>query len=139
MAEEIIKKYLVCTYVRKNLILGVLEKIHNIFKIKYERIFVYEISNNLNEYIVTFNVRDKGMIFNKGISNLSLIHVKNGTIFSINALNMLIHREYGADVDTNSIYIEWEKYKNKLISISNGELNISDIKKIEDKAEFFND
>jgi hypothetical protein len=67
------------------------------------------------------------------------MHVKNGCLFSINALNKLIEKENeGSSLPNNEFLLDWDKYKDKLIIITNGELAISDISKIEDKTTFFN-
>ena len=66
------------------------------------------------------------------------MHVKNGCLFSINALNKLIDQEKGDDVPNNEYLIDWDKYKDKLIVLTNGELSVSNLNKIEDKSVFFN-
>lgn len=66
------------------------------------------------------------------------MHVKNNCIFSINALNRLIELE-NLNIDEkpyNEIEINWDEYKDKLIIITNGNLNIYNISKIEDKCSF---
>ena len=66
------------------------------------------------------------------------MHVKNGCLFSINALNRLIEKEKGEEVPNNEYLVDWEKYKDKLIILTGGELSISKLSKIEDKSVFFN-
>lgn len=66
------------------------------------------------------------------------MHVKNNCIFSINALNKLIESEkLGSDEKSNNeIEVDWDKYKDKLIILTNGALNIVNLSKIEDKCVF---
>jgi hypothetical protein len=68
------------------------------------------------------------------------MHVKNGCIFSINALNKLIEIKYDItkEIPYAEIEIDWDGYKDKLIILTNGNLNINDLSKIEDKCSFFN-
>ena len=125
------------TFVRKNRILSFLETLRVGYGIKLDKVFVYEIDTNKLEYLVTFKTFDKNK-FIKKINNATVMHVKNGCLFSINALNKLIDQEKGDDKPNNEYLIDWEKYKDKLIILTGGELSISKLTKIEDKSVFFN-
>ena len=125
------------TFVRKNRILSFLETLRAGYGIKLDKVFVYEIDTNKFEYLVTFKTFDKDK-FIKKINNATVMHVKNGCLFSINALNKLIDQEKGDDKPNNEYLIDWEKYKDKLIILTGGELSISKLTKIEDKSVFFN-
>jgi hypothetical protein len=126
------------TFVRKNKILSFIETLKNDFNIKLDKVFIYSIDTNLREYLVTFKTFDKEK-FIKNLSNATVMHVKNGCLFSINALNKLIERDNeGSDKPNNEYIVDWDKYKDKLIIITNGELSISNLAKIDDKSLFFN-
>ena len=125
------------TFVKKNKILSFLETLRTLYGIRLDKVFVYEIDTNQYEYLVTFKTFDKDK-FIKKIRNATVMHVKNGCLFSINALNKLIDREKGDDVPNNEYLIDWDKYKDKLIVLTNGELSVSNLNKIEDKSVFFN-
>ena len=126
------------TFVRKNKILSFVEKLKNDFNIKLDKVFIYSIDTNPREYLVTFKTFDKEK-FIKNLSNATVMHVKNGCLFSINALNKLIERDNeGSDKPNNEYIVDWDKYKDKLVIITNGELSISNLVKIEDLNEFFN-
>lgn len=125
------------TFVKKNKILSFLETLRTGYGIKLDKVFVYDIDTNQAEYLVTFKTFDKDK-FIKKISNATVMHVKNGCLFSINALNRLIEKEKGEDVPNNEYLVDWEKYKDKLIILTGGELSISKLSKIEDKSVFFN-
>jgi hypothetical protein len=125
------------TFVRKNKILSFLETLRGDYGIKLEKVFVYEIDTNQSEYLVTFKTFDKDR-FIKKISNATVMHVKNGCLFSINALNRLIEKEKGDNVPNNEYLVDWNKYKDNLIILTGGELSISKLSKIEDKSVFFN-
>lgn len=124
------------TFVKKNRILSFIENIKNDFKINLEKIFIYSIDTNPREYLVTFKTFDKEK-FIKNLNNATVMHVKNGCLFSINALNKLIEQEKDSSEPNNEYVLDWDKYKDKLIIVTNGELTISNLIKIEDKSLFF--
>ena len=125
------------TFVRKNKILSFLENLKNAFRVNLNKIFVYSIDTNKFEYLVTFKTFDKEK-FIKGLNNATVMHVKNGCLFSINALNKLIEKENeNSEKPNNEYLIDWDKYKDKLIIQTNGELSLSNLSKIEDFSIFF--
>ena len=126
------------TFVKKNRILSFIETLRNEFGIKLDKLFIYTIDTNKREYLVTFKTFDKDK-FIKNLGNATVMHVKNGCLFSINALNKLIEKDNeGSNLPNNEFIVDWNKYKDKLIIITNGELSISNLVKIEDKSLFFN-
>lgn len=126
------------TFVNKNKILSFLEELKNKFSIKVDRVFVYNIESNDREYLVTFKAFDKNR-FIKNLYGSTVMHVKNNCIFSINALNRLIEeKNFNANEKPyNEVEINWDEYKDKLIILTNGKLNINSLSKIEDKCSFF--
>ena len=126
------------TFVKKNKILSFLETLKHGFKVNLDKVFVYSIDTNKYEYLVTFKTYDKER-FIKNLINATVMHVKNGCLFSINALNKLIEKENSdSDKPNNEYLIDWDKYKDKLIIQTNGELSLSNLSKIEDFSIFFN-
>ena len=125
------------TFVKKNKILSFLETLRAGYGVKLDKVFVYDIDTNQSEYLVTFKTFDKDK-FIKKINNATVMHVKNGCLFSINALNRLIEKEKGDEVPNNEYLVDWDKYKDKLIILTGGELSISKLSKIEDRSVFFN-
>lgn len=125
------------TFVKKNKILSFLETLRAGYGVRLDKVFVYDIDTNQSEYLVTFKTFDKDK-FIKKLNNATVMHVKNGCLFSINALNRLIEKEKGEEVPNNEYLVDWEKYKDKLIILTGGELSISKLSKIEDKSVFFN-
>ena len=124
------------TFVKKNRILSFLEMLKSQYKVNIEKVFVYEIETNQYEYLATFKTLDKDAFVGK-LPNCTVMHVKNGCLFSINALNKLIDTLNSGDGPNNEFVIDWSKYKDKLIIQTNGVLNISNISKIEDKSMLF--
>ena len=136
MSEK--KGVIIGTFVEKNKILSFLEMLKNKFYINYDKIFVYTMSSNEKEYLVTFKTYNKDK-FVKKLYGATIMHVKNGCLFSINALNKLIETDYNFKEEKpyNEIEINWDEYKDKLIILTNGNLNINNLSKIEDKCSFF--
>lgn len=132
------KGTIIGTFVSKTRILSFLEMLKYKYGINFDKAFVYTILTNEKEYLVTFKTYNKDL-FVKNLPGSTIMHVKNGCLFSINALNRLIDEKYSGENDKpyNEIEIDWEKYKNKLIILTNGELNINDLTKISDKCSFF--
>lgn len=131
------KGAIIGVFVKKSRILSFLEVLKNEFKIELEKIFIYEIDTNKYEYLITFKTYDKERYI-KNLSNSTVMHVKNGCLFSINGINKLIEQENtDKDKPNNEYIIDWEKYKNKLIIQTNGELSMSNISKIDDFSSFF--
>lgn len=124
------------TFVKKNKILSFLEVLMMVYKINLEKVFVYKIDTNNIEYLVTFKTFDKDK-FIKSLPNATVMHVKNGCLFSINALNKLIETNKKEDTPNNEYVLDWNEYKDKLIILTHGELAISNLTKVEDKSEFF--
>jgi hypothetical protein len=124
------------TFVKKNKILSFLEVLMMVYKINLDKVFVYKIDTNNLEYLVTFKTFDKDK-FIKNLPNATVMHVKNGCLFSINALNKLIETNKKEDTPNNEYVLDWNEYKNKLIILTHGELAISNLTKVEDKSEFF--
>jgi hypothetical protein len=125
------------TFVKKNKILSFLETLKHRFKVNLDKVFVYSIDTNKYEYLVTFKTYDKER-FIKNLNNATVMHVKNGCLFSINALNKLIEKENeNSEKPNNEYLIDWDKYKDKLIIQTNGELSLSNLSKIEDFSLFF--
>ena len=130
----ITKSVLIGTFIKKNIILCFLEMLRQEYKIQYDKIFVFQIKDNEKEYLVTFKTNNKET-FLAAINDSTVMHVKNGCLFSINALNKLIEKENGS-VDKN-YQINWDLYKDKLIILTNGKLAIEDINKVENKCLLF--
>lgn len=128
------KDVLIGIFVKKNKILSFLEFLKGKIKINLDRIFVYNIDMNSDEYLVTFKTNNKKKYLQL-IHYSTVMHVKNGCIFSINALNKMIEKENGS-LDKEYV-VDWDKMRDKLVILNNGNLKITNISKIEDKSLFF--
>lgn len=125
------KSILIGTFIDKHKILSFLEILKNKFKQDLNKIHIYTIETNNYEYLVTFKVYDKELYL-KNINNSTVMHVKNGCLFSINALNKLIENECG-HLDKDYV-LDWDKYHNTLVILTNGNLVVEKLVKIEDKC-----
>jgi len=125
------------TFVKKELILTFLEGLKNKFKLNMDKIYVYNVSSNSKEYLVTFRTFNKDEII-KDLPGSAVLHVKNKCLFSINAINRLIESQsdYDSTKPHNEVEIDWGSYENKLIILSSGVLSIKDLEKIENKNIF---
>jgi hypothetical protein len=125
------KSVLIGTFVKKEKILTFLEYLKVKLNIDIKKIRIYNVKSNIFEYLVTFKTYNKEKYLSK-IRYSTVMHVKNGCLFSINALNKLIEKENG---EINKEYqLEWEKYKGMIIIQTNGQLVIEKLNKIEDKS-----
>lgn len=132
------KAIIIGTFVKKKKILSFLELLKEL-DVDLKKLFVYSIDTNKYEYLLTFRAFDKEKYIKK-LDNSTVMHVKNGSLFSINALNKLIEKEKeNSDKPNNEYIINWDNYKNKLIILTNGKLSLSNITKIEDFSIFFKD
>ena len=131
------KGFLIGVFVKKNKILSFIEELKNKYKVKGDKVFIYNIDTNESEYLVTFKTYDKDKYIKRLIGS-TVLHVKNKCIFSINALNKLIEYEScNESVSHNEYTVNWNNFENKLLLMANGKFSISNINKIEDKSVFF--
>lgn len=127
------KKNLIGTFVKKHKILSFIEKLKNTSKIKSKDIFIFTIEGNENEYLITFKTGTTNRLINSFYKSTTL-HVKNGCLFSINALNKLIEKENDTTINNHKDYvIDWEKYRDNLIIMTSGKLCIYKLTKLIDK------
>ena len=132
------KIFLIGLFARKNKILAELEYIKNKFNIKFEDIFVYEVENDDNEYLITFKYKDKNDV--NELKSSVVFHVKNKCLFSINALNKLIsENSKDANIPNKEIKINWDKYENKLMVVDKEELSIRKLTKLDNKCLLLSD
>ena len=132
--NEITKTLLIASFVPKTNIDCFIKYLDNKFLIKKENIFIYEISDNEDDYLLTFKLKNNKKIDLKFyFSNATIVNIKNGCIFSINGLNKLIELETNCEkgnVDYKNHKIKWNEYIDKLILSSKDKLLIKTIKKI---------
>lgn len=123
------KCFIIGNYVKKEKINDFLSFLKNRLKFNLESVYIYEIEDNENEYLTTIKSYNKSLL--RVIKYSTILHIKSGTLFSINALNKLIDEEKkGSFIKNEDFKLNWNKYKNKLISLTNNQLRISNLKRI---------
>lgn len=113
---------LFCTFTEEEHLNDKIQNISKLYEVKYNKIFAFSLKNT-SELILTYNI-ELGNI--SGIpSNTVLVHRKKetNTLYSINALNLLIESLNNGKIDPNYI-VNWELYKNSLLLTNDNTLRI---------------
>ena len=130
------KKLLILVFINKNNINKEINFIENEFDINPKSIFKYEITDNPSEYVLTFYTHvDVGDFMNVKdyFDNAIIVHKKQKTFYTINALNKLIEKVYDLEVgniDYKQWDVDWSQYENKLILNSKNNLSIISLKRV---------
>ena len=130
------KELLLASFVYKDRLENFLTYLDGKFGIHKDYVFIYEVDDNDLSYMLTFKVQvpfGERLDIKAHFKATFPVHVKNGTIYTINALNMLIEKVYdlpSGNVDYKSYVIDWEEYKGNSITVSNNALKITPIKRI---------
>ena len=121
------KNQLLCTFADKRYIINTLRTILETYDILYDKIFIYELKENRNQCICSYNIEDQK--YDKFLEDTISVHRKkqSNTFYTINALNQLIIEINNGVLDTNYI-IEWDNYKDMVILLNNENLRKQNIK-----------
>lgn len=111
------------TFTKEENLEETLKEIQRRYTILHNKIFVLQVEGK-DELICTYNV-DTFNISDKIMPNTILLHRKkeSNSLYSVNSLNALV-KELNCGKLDNRYEIPWENYKNSLLLVSNGELNI---------------
>jgi hypothetical protein len=111
---------LFCTFTAEEDLDKLIENISNRYTILYSKIFVLY-AKSTNEYVCTYNV-DFGNVANF-MDNTILVHRKkeSNTLYTINALNMLIKELNEGRLDPN-YKVNWNDYRNCILLTRGTEL-----------------
>jgi hypothetical protein len=114
LTQELLMNKLFCSFATKENLDDRLQEINKEYKIMYGKIFVL-ISPESDEYMCTYNIELEGGTA-KILPNTILLHRKkdSNTLYTINALNILIKSLNGGVLDTKFI-INWQDYKNSIL------------------------
>jgi hypothetical protein len=127
------KVILLATFIDKNDLEGFLYKLYKDFGVKKRSIFIFESNNSLILTYRLFLELDRKLDIRKELNNTIQVHKKGTTFFTINSLNKLIERDFNlkdGNVDHSQYEIDWSKYENTLISLTNNSLEILPLNKI---------
>ena len=124
--EDILNK-LFATFSSKDKLEETLQTIKETYSILYGKIFVLE-SKDSDELLLTYNI-DPINSSTRILPNTILLHRKKetNTLYTINALNILIKELNGGVVDS-SYKVEWQDFKNTVL-LTQG----TDLRKLETK------
>ena len=103
------KSQLLCTFTTRKDLDDVVEDIKNSYEIFFNKIYVLQNENNVEELICTYNVNiENGVDYNKVEGTISLHRKKHSnTLYTINALNECIKNLNNGVMDSKFM-IPWE-------------------------------
>ena len=115
------KTQLLCTFTTKKNINNTIDKIKESYNIAFNKIYILQNENNINELICTYNVESDESIDYNIVSNTISLHRKkhSNTLYTINALNEVIKNLNNGVLDIG-YQVPWENFKN-MIMVTNSE------------------
>ena len=115
---------LLATFTTKENLDDTVDSIKEAYTIIFNKIYVLQNEDNINELICTYNVEAKsGIDYNDVGSTISLHRKKHSnTLYTINALNELI-ADFNNGVVDKSFPIPWENFKNMVLVTNSEGLN----------------
>ena len=118
------KSQLLCSFTTKDNLDETVKKITESYSIVFNKVYVLQNENNVNELICTYNVEfDDG--FQEGIIDTISLHRKKqtNTLYTINALNEVIRSKNNGILD-KKFMVDWTEFQNSLILTNEAGLNI---------------
>ena len=118
------KSQLLCTFTTKENLDDTVKKITDAYSIVFNKVYVLQNENNVNELICTYNVdTTKSVDYNKVNGTISLHRKKHSnTLYTINALNECIKNLNNGVMDDGFV-VPWENFKNMLMVTNSEGLN----------------
>ena len=118
------KSQLLATFTTKQGLDETVKKITDAYSIVFNKVYVLQNEDNVNELICTYNVDTKGGVdYNKVTGTISLHRKKySNTLYTINALNEVIANLNNGIIDSNFV-VPWENFKNMLMVTNSDGLN----------------
>jgi len=118
------KSQLLCTFTTKDNLDDTIKKITDAYSIVFNKVYVLQNENNVNELICTYNVdTTSGVDYNKVVGTISLHRKKySNTLYTINALNECIKNLNNGVMDSKFM-VPWENFKNMLMVTNSDGLN----------------
>jgi len=127
------KKTLMASFVEREKLEGLLNKLNENFGIPKDKIFIYEKIND-NTIIITFKLKNNHNSHYKYLlPNTISIHKKGSTYYTINALNNIIrlnNKDKIGNINYKSVKVNWGDYENQFLITKKGKLFIYDLKRI---------
>ena len=118
------KTQLLCSFTTKENLDEIVKKITGAYEIVFNKVYVLQNEDNVNELICTYNVdTQNGVDYNKVTGTISLHRKKySNTLYTINALNECIKNLNNGVMD-EKFMIPWENFKNMLLITNSDGLN----------------
>ena len=118
------KTQLLCTFTTKDGLDDIIKSISDAYIIVFNKIYVLQNEDNINELICTYNVdTTENVDYNKVSGTISLHRKKHSnTLYTINALNECIKNLNNGILD-QKFMIPWENFKNMLLITNSDGLN----------------
>ena len=118
------KSQLLCSFTTKENLDEIVKKITGAYEIVFNKVYVLQNEDNVNELICTYNVdMGDGVDYNKVAGTISLHRKKySNPLYTINALNECI-RNLNNGVMDEKFMIPWENFKNMLMVTNSDGLN----------------
>ena len=118
------KTQLLCTFTTQENLDESIKKITSAYTIVFNKVYVLQNENNVNELICTYNVDTQdGVDYNKVEGTISLHRKKHSnTLYTINALNEVVAELNNGIIDSKFI-VPWENFKNTLLITNSDGLN----------------
>ena len=114
---------LLCTFTTKQRLNETVDIIVTCNEVLYEKVYVFQNSNELNQLICTYNI-EQSHDYQEGIIDTISLHRKKqtNTLYTINSLNEII-REKNNGVLDKTFPVPWEEYQNTLLLVNDEGLN----------------
>ena len=118
------KTQLLCTFTTKQRLNEVVDIIVTCNDVLYEKIYVFQNTNELNQLICTYNIEYQHDYQENVIDTISLHRKKqSNTLYTINALNEAIRKDNEGILD-KTFSLDWTQYNNSLLLTNDRGLNV---------------
>ena len=118
------KSQLLCTFTTKEKLDETVKEIVNSYTIIFNKVYVLQNEDNINELICTYNVDTTEKVDSHKVSGTISLHRKkhSNTLYTINALNECI-KNLNNGILNPKFMIPWENFKNMLLITNSDGLN----------------
>ena len=118
------KTQLLATFTTKENLDDTVDSIQESYTIVFNKIYILQNEDNVNELICTYNVDTKEAVdYNKVSGTISLHRKKHSnTLYTINALNEVVANLNNGVIDSKFV-VPWENFKNTLMVTNSEGLN----------------
>ena len=116
---------LLCTFTNKKDIDKVLKQISDVYTIVFDKIYILQNEDSINELICTYNVdiSESKIDYNLVDNTISLHRKKySNTLYTINALNEVI-KNLNNGVLNKDFTVPWENFRNMILVTNSEGLN----------------